>query len=107
MSLRRLACLGAIAVLAWPQNPRDEAALAIQKLLADGHAPQAEAGARQSLASLDHQNPGGDLETARVLDLLAAALEAQAAGVAPVKAVVDRAIVIKSEILGPGHSSLR
>src|SRR6266567_2589992 len=106
MSLRRLACLGAIAVLAWPQNIRDEAQLQIGKLLAEGNAPEAEAAARRALNSLDQQNPGGNLETAHMLDLLAAALEAQAAGAPRVKEVVDRAIAVKSGILGPAHSSI-
>src|SRR5438046_1165518 len=105
MSLRRLAFLGAIAALACPQNIRDEAQFQIQKLLAEGKAQEAEAAARRSLESLDQEHPDGNLDTARVLDLLAAALDAQAAGPAPVKAIVDRAIAIKSGILGPDHSS--
>jgi hypothetical protein len=66
MILRRLACLGAIAVFAWPQNARDEAQFQIQKLLTEGKAQQAETAARRALGGLEQQSPGGNLETARL-----------------------------------------
>src|SRR5438270_454518 len=93
MSLRRLACLGVIALLGWPQNIETDAQLQIRKLLADGNAQEAEAAAQRFLGRLDQQDPAGNLETARLLDLLAA------------KLYLERAIAIFERTLGPDHLS--
>src|SRR5690242_10874410 len=103
MLLHRIVWLAVIVVLAGPRVFGDESD--IKALLADGNAAAAEVAARRAVDLLDARNPEGTLETAAVLDLLAAALDAEAAGVARVREAADRAIAIKSRILGPKHFS--
>jgi CHAT domain-containing protein/Tfp pilus assembly protein PilF len=106
MHVRHGVWLVVIAVLAGSLSFGDEPTLAIRKLLQDGNVAEAESAARRRLADLDAHDPAGTLETASVLDLLATALDAQAAGVPRVREVVDRAVAIKTRISGADHFSI-
>ena len=89
-----------ITAVAWGQGP--DAA----QLIADGYYRQAETAARRTLAELDRADPAGTLETARVLDRLGRALIAEAADAATIQAALDRAIAVKTRLLGAEHPAI-
>jgi CHAT domain-containing protein/tetratricopeptide (TPR) repeat protein len=75
-------------------------------LLDRGDPVAAEPAAREALAALDRQDPAGTLATARTLDLLAQAQNESTSGQDQVEAELDRAIAIKSRLLGERDPSV-
>ncbi len=88
-------------------GPAVSAADSIDELLASRRYAEAETAARAALAELEGRGETESLETARLLDLLAAALlQGDKATAAETKAVAERSLALRERLLSPPHADI-